>query len=310
MGGASAGSGQDRTPGPSRKWFDAGIVLRIYNHIDQKHTLQMAAALAYYFALSLFPALILLSAVVSYLPLHDLFGQTISGLARVLPATSMHLVRNILSDVITPRRATFLSLGFIGTIWTISSGFAATIEALNMAYGIIDSRSFWRIRVLAIEMAASVGALLTIALSVLTLGPRFGEWLASKIYLSWMFVRLWPYLHWTIAIGFTVLAIEGLYFLGPDIKQRFLDTLPGACLSVGCWIGLSYSLGAYFRHFGSLNKTYGTLGAAIALLIWMYMTGFAILLGAELNAQVAKSRGEDSQKKNGPPTNSNVGIAA
>jgi membrane protein len=79
-----------------------------------------------------------------------------------------------------------------------------------------------------------------------------------------------------------------LYFLAPNVKQRFLATLPGAVLAVGCWIGLSYLLGLYFRQFANFNKTYGTFGAAIALMTWLYWTGFAMLLGAELNAEIAK----------------------
>jgi len=99
---------------------------------------------------------------------------------------------------------------------------------------------------------------------------------------------LWPYFHWSLAIGFTILAVEVLYFLAPNVKQRLRATLPGAILAVGCWIALSYLRGIYFRHFAYFNKTYGTLGAAIALMTWLYWTGFAMLVGAELNCELAK----------------------
>src|SRR5207302_8405233 len=111
---------------------------------------------------------------------------------------------------------------------------------------------------------------------------------AGRVHLSGLFVALWPFIHWTIAIGFTILAVESLYFLAPNVKQRLRATLPGAVVSVGCWITLSYLLGLYFRHFGNFNKTYGTLGAAIALMTWLYWTGFALLVGAELNCELAK----------------------
>jgi membrane protein len=124
-------------------------------------------------------------------------------------------------------------------------------------------------------------------------------------------VLLWPYIHWTIAIAFTVLAVEALYFLAPNVKQRFLATLPGAVLAVGCWLGLSYLLGMYFRHFAHFNKTYGTLGAAIALMTWLYWTGFAMLLGAELNAELAKISKEGKiQEKREPPSITRIGIVA
>ena len=155
------------------------------------------------------------------------------------------------------------------------------------------------------------GAFSLVALSVMIVGPRFGEWLAGRVHLSNLFILLWPYIHWTIAVGFGILAVEALYFLAPNVKQRFLATLPGAVLAVGCWIGLSYLLGIYFRHFANFNKTYGTLGAAIALMVWLYWTGFAMLVGAELNAELAKiSRHGRVQEKHEPPAITRIGLAA
>jgi membrane protein len=274
-----------------------------YRDLDRNHTLQMAAALAYYFVLSLFPALIFLSAVVAYLPVPDLFEQALALMARFLPADAMGLVRRVVADVISPNRGTFLSLGILGTLWTASGGFAAMIEALNIAYEVRDDRPFWKTRPLAVALAFLTGALLLIALSVMVVGPRSGEWLAREVHLSGLFVLLWPYLHWTIAIGFTILAVEALYFLAPNVKQRFRATLPGAAIAVACWIGLSYLLGLYFRHFGNFNKTYGTLGAAIALMIWLYWTSFAVLVGAELNKELAKisEKGKLPEKHEPPP---------
>ena len=286
--------------------------LRIaYCKLDRNHTLQMAAALAYYFVLSLFPALIFLSAVVAYLPVPDLFNQALALMARFLPADAMGLVRRVVADVISPNRGTFLSLGILGTLWSASGGFAAMIEALNVAYEVKDDRPFWKTRPLAIGLAFLTGVLLLIALSVMVVGPRFGEWLAGKVHLSGFFVLLWPYLHWTIAIGFTILAVEALYFLAPNVKQRFRATLPGAVVAVGSWIGLSYLLGLYFRHFSSFNKTYGTLGAAIALMIWLYWTSFAVLVGAELNDELAKiSESGKLPEKHEPPSITTIDLAA
>src|SRR5215469_3869051 len=212
---------------------------RTYRDVLRNHTLQMAAALSYYFVLSLFPALIFLSAVVAFLPVPDLFNQTLGMMSRFLPPDSMGLVRRVLSDVITPNRGTFLSVGILGTLWAASGGFSAAIEALNIAYEVQDDRPFWKTRPLAVGLALVTGALMLTALSVMIVGPRFGEWLASRVHLTYLFVLLWPYIHWSIATAFTILAVEALYFLAPNVKQRFLATLPGAILAVGCWIALS-----------------------------------------------------------------------
>lgn len=286
-------------------------LVRTYSDMLRNHTLQMAAALSYYFVLSLFPALIFLSAVVAYLPVPDLFNQALALMSRFLPADSMGLVRRVLADVITPNRGTFLSFGILGALWAASGGFAAAIEALDLAYEVEDERPFWKTRPLAIGLAFLTGALLLIALSVMVVGPRFGEWLAARVHLSDLFVFLWPYIHWTVAVGFTVLAVEALYFLAPNVKQRFGATLPGAALAVGSWIGLSYLLGIYFRHFANFNKTYGTLGAAIALMMWLYWTGFAMLVGAELNSELAKMSNEGKlEEKHEPHDITKIDLAA
>ena len=271
----------------------------------------MAAALSYYFVLSLFPALIFLSAVVAYLPVPDLFGQALGLMARFIPPDSMGLIRRILADVVTPNRGAFLSFGIVGTLWAASGGFSAAIEALNVAYDVQDDRPFWKTRPLAVGLALAIGGLLLLTLAVMIVGPRFGEWLASRVHLSNVFVFLWPFIHWSIAIAFTILAVEALYYLAPNVKQRFLATLPGAMLAVGCWIALSYLLGFYFRHFANFNKTYGTLGAGIALMVWLYWTGFAILVGAELNSELAKSSsGGKIAEKHEPPPITKIDFAA
>jgi membrane protein len=303
----------------NEKWHPKSVTLvkirdalaRTYEDVDRNHTLQMAAALSYYFVLSVFPALILLSAVVAYLPVPDLFDQALNLIARFLPPDSMGLIRKVLSDVITPNKGTFLSFGILGTLWAASGGFAAAIEALNIAYDVKDDRPFWKTRPLAVALAFMTGILVLIALLVMIVGPEFGGWLAGQVHLTKVFVLLWPYIHWSIAIGFTVLAVEALYFMAPNVQQRFLPTLPGAILAVGSWIALSYLLGLYFRHFANFNKTYGTLGAAVALMVWLYWTAFAMLVGAELNAELAKeSSGGRIESKHEPPAITQIDLAA
>ena len=264
------------------------VLLQTCRDVVRNHTLHMAAALSYYFALSLFPALILLSAILAYLPVPNLFEHALCFMARLLPADSMGLIGRVLGDVVTPNREFVLSFGLLGTLWATSRGFAAAIEALSMAYDVRDDRPFWETSALAVGLAFTTGSLIVVALLVMVVGPHFGDWLAGMVNLSGVFVPLWPYARWTVAVGFVVMAIEILYFFAPNVRQQFRDTLPGAVFAMVCWIVLSCLLEEYFRHFPSFNKTYGTLGAAIALMVWLYWTGFAILLGAELNAELAK----------------------
>jgi membrane protein len=276
-------------------------LLQTYNNVVRNHILFMAAALSYYFVLSLFPTLILLSAIVAYFPISNLFNQAYPFMSRLLPSDSMGLIARVLADVLTSNRRAFLSLGILGTLWTSSSAFAATIEALNLAYNARDERPFWKTRLLAVGLAFTTGFSMVVAHSMMIVGPRFGEWIARRVDVSELFIILWHYLCLTIATSFVVLAIEILYYFAPSVSLRFRDILPGAVVAVVCWIGLSSLLGEYFRHFARFNKTYGTLGAAIALMVWLYWTGFAILMGACLNAELAKLARTTSRQEDDKP---------
>jgi len=265
---------------------------RTYQSIQRKHTTQLAAGLSYYFVMSLFPLLIVFAASVAYLPVPNLFDQALSLAGRFVPPDSMGLVQAVLRQVITPHRGKFLSFGILGTIWAASGGFSSMMEALNVVYDVPEKRPFWKTRPLAIGLTFLIGFLMVIALAIMLVGPNFGAWLAAKVGMSSVFGMLWPYIRWAIELAFPILAVECIYFLAPNVKQRFKDTLPGAAIAVGCWILLSWALGIYFQHFASLNKTYGTLAAAIALMVWLYWTAFAILLGGEINSDLLQQRGE------------------
>src|SRR6478672_261618 len=121
-------------------------LLQAYSDVDRNHTLQMAAALSYYFVMSLFPLLILLSATLAYLSMPDLFQQAVSLMSRFMPPESVSIILAVLSDTVTPNRGALLSFGIIGTLWTASGGVAAAIEALNIAYDVPETRPFWKTR--------------------------------------------------------------------------------------------------------------------------------------------------------------------
>jgi membrane protein len=269
-----------------------GIFRGALADVEQNHTMAFAAGLSYYFVLSLFPALIALSSVVGYLPVPDLFNQTLALMARFVPADSMGVVRQIVHDVINPHRGALLSFGLIGSLWTASSGFAGMIEALNVAYNVPETRPYWKTRGLALGLTFLIGGLLLVALGMMLVGPRFGEWLAGVLHLSFLWGRVWPLLRWTVSGAFIVIAVETLYFLAPNVKQRFFHTLAGAVFAVAGWLALSYALGIYFQRFANFNRTYGALGGAIALMTWLYWSSFVILLGAEINGEVLQRSGD------------------
>lgn len=277
------------------------VILGTVNDIADNHILSFAAALSYYFVLAFFPALIALAAIVAYLPIPDLFNTIVGTMARIAPPETMGLIRRIASDVISPSRGAFLSFGLLGALWTCSSGFAEIIEALNVAYDVPETRPIWKTRLLAFELLFVIGTLVTLAFAFMILGPRFGEFLARHLGLSWAFAMMWPALRYVLAVSFDIVAVVQLYLWAPNLKQRFTSCLPGAVVAVVGWILLSDALSLYFRTFAHLNRTYGALGGGVALLTWLYWSGFLLLLGAEVNSKIIQQRGDGTLVLKQPP---------
>jgi len=273
-------------------WLAYGrrVIRLTYAGVRSKHTSQLAAGLSYYFILSLFPLLIAFAAGLALVPLPHLFDQILTLMGRFIPSDSMGLVRGVLRDVISPHGGSILSVGIVLTIWAASGGVAALVEAVNVAYTLPDARSFVRKRLLAIGLMFAVGALAVVALALMVVGPGFGRWVAEKAGLGAVFVALWPYRRWRLSIACAVRSIELIYMWAPSVRRPFRTTLPGAVIALITWLLLSSGLGLYLRNFGKLNKTYGTLAAAVALMLWLYWTAFAILVGAQFNAETMKAQ--------------------
>jgi membrane protein len=261
-------------------------VRRVFNDVLKDQTFQAAAALSYYSILSMFPALILLSAVMAYVPLPNFFADALAAMGRVVPRTTMPVVYSVLIGVLGANLRAWLSFGTIGTLWLVSSAFAEMIDALDAAHDVTEHRPFWKSRLLALGLSILTGLLLMCAIATMVIGLKAGDWLAGKVFLSGLFALLWPLLHWTLGIGFALVGVQLIYFLAPNVKQRFMATLPGAVVSVVCWMGLSYLLGIYFRYFESYNRIYGTLGGLLALMTWLYWAYFIFLAGGKLNAEL------------------------
>jgi membrane protein len=265
-------------------------LMTIYNDVFDEHLFVFAAGLSYYFVLSLFPLLVTIASLLVDVPIPHLFEGLLSLMARLVPGDGMSLVRSIVSDVLSHKHPHFLTLGLIFTIWTASSGFAAIIDGLDVVYRVRETRPVWKTRPIALGLTLLAGSLILMAVGLTVEGTTLGIWLAGRFDFNPAIVAVWHYLRWGIATLFAMLAVELLYHFGPDVKQRFRDSLTGAAVAVMSWIGLSYLLGSYFQHFGNLDETYGPLGAAIGLYVWFYLSGFVILVGGEINFLLGELR--------------------
>lgn len=271
------------------------VIVAVYDEVQRTRVFNVAAGLSYYFLLSLFPLLILLATLLGYLPIPNLFNGILEFAARFVPRDAMGLVQKILQSILTPSRGGLLSFGIIGTLWTASSGFSAMIDALDIAYDARTSRAMVKQRLLAVGLMFITGGLMVLAMVFTLMGNRAGHFFAKILHLSYAFELSWPFLRWGIIGACIVLSLELLYFYGPNVKQRFKHSVPGALVATVLWILISAAVNVYVSHFANYNKTYGAIGAVIALMFWLYVSSIAILIGAELNSELLKVEGKKLQ---------------
>lgn len=273
----------------------------IWNELFRTRAFVVAAALSFYFLLSLVPLIIVFSSLLGYLPLPNVFGKLLDLMATFVPPDAMALVQKIVTSVLTPHRGGLLSFGVLGYLWSSSGGFSAMIEALNIANDVEISRSWWRDRMQALLLTFTTGGLLLLSLLLIAVGPSFGHMMTLVFPVPPSFGKLWRTFHFLITFITFLLAILLLYLLGPNKKMKFVKELPGAVLAVVGWFAGSFGFSFYLRHVSNYNATYGSLGAVIVLLLWFYIVSIAILTGAEVNAELAKRIARGRLRPHGDP---------
>ncbi len=267
-----------------------GLAVIVYNELWRTRAFTIAAALAFYFLMSMVPLLIVFSSLLQFLPIPNVFQQLLDLMAELVPADSMSLVERIVADILTPNRGKLLSFGIVGYLWSASGGFSALIESLDIAYDVPVSRVWWRDRLRALLLTFTSGGLVSLSILLLIAGPHFGHFLTQMFPIPTAFEYLWPVLQVALTIATFVASLEFVYYLGPNCRHSFSSTLPGAVIAIGVWFVGSAALSYYLGHFSNYNTTYGSMGAVIGLMLWFYLTGLAILTGAELNAELTKQK--------------------
>ncbi len=256
----------------------------IYLGFERKHLALVAAGLAYYFLMALFPALMLLTAVVAYLPLQNGAEGASSFMAHIIPQQNIVLIEQTLATI-SPHRTGLLSVGVIATLWLTSKAVKGVIAGLDIVYEVNTPRSLWINRILAFGLTVGVGVLLLLAVVLTLAGPILETILSAVVPLQSLWIKAWPYIQWLLAGAFIFAAIELLYILAPNVPFARRVTIPGALVAAVGWLALSKGLGIYFHHFGELklSAVYGILATPIALAIWLHWSSMVILIGAEIN---------------------------
>lgn len=264
------------------------LAVVVYKEMDRTRAFTVAAALAFYFLLSLVPLMILIFSLLKFLPISNLFQALLNMMADIVPSYALGFVEQVMIEILSPGRTKLLSFGILGYLWAASGGFTALIESLDIAYDVAGSRPWWRERIQALLLTVTSGGLASISLLAYIVGPDFGRFLREFLPLPPGIAHLWPVLRLVITFVAFVAALEIVYYLGPNAHHSFVSTLPGAVLAIAVWFLSSAGLSFYLSHLSNYSATYGSMGALIGLMLWFYLTALAILLGAELNAEKAK----------------------
>ena len=262
----------------------------VFNEVMRTRVLTIGAAVAFFLLLSLVPLLMTASALLSALPIPDLFQQLLDMMAMLVPPEAMSFVKTLLESIRTAHPTGILSFGVLSYIWAAAGSFSALIEALNIAYdvGVNQARSWWRDKLQALLLTFLCGGLGVVSLLLIIAGPHFMHFLSYFLPVPALFAIIWPPLRILMLFMLFVTNIMLLYYLGPNKKLTFRSALPGAAVAVAFWIVGSLGLGFYIGHFSNYNATYGSLGAIIILMLWLYLISVSILVGAELNAELWK----------------------
>ena len=173
-----------------------------------------------------------------------------------------------------------------GALWSSSAALVSIVGALNRAYDITEGRPWWHVRLVAIGLTLGAALFILSALSLVLAGPALARHLGDTTGLGEPFKWAWLILQWPLAFALVSTAIGLVYYFGPDADQDWVWVSPGAIVATGLWLVASFSLKLYIANFTDYNAAYGAVGGVIVLLLWFYLTGIAIVVGAELNSEI------------------------
>ncbi len=293
----------------STLWTRAGLTwrefgMRLWRQIWEDDVLGRCAELGYFFLFSVFPLLLCLTTLLGYLAgaSAQLRWNLFWYIARLSPSQEVTaLLADTLNEITVARSGLKLYASLAAAIWVASNGMIAVGRTLNAAYGFRETRRVWIRRPLAMVLTVVFAALVAGALVLIFYGGVIADALAARLVFGPFLLLLWQVLRWPLVIVFLVLSFDIIYNFAPNLRgsmDRYWWT-PGAVTGVVLFLGASFALRSYLSYFHRLTTAYGSLGAVILLLLWFYLIGFAILMGGEVNSEIAREL--DARTEAGKP---------
>lgn len=261
------------------------LIKRTARDTSADNCLGLAAQLSYYFLLALVPAILCLVALASFFPFY-LLQDIVAPMAAVAPADVVAILRDQLQSVSNGQDSGIFTVGMLMAVWSSSAAIVGIIDALNRAYDIEEGRPWWKVRLTAILLTLGVAAFVVVAFGLVLVGPTLADRVAVQLGLGGAFAFAWKILQWPVVFALIVVVVGTIYYFGPDAEQDWEWITPGAVLGTILWLVASLGFKLYVTNFTNYSESYGSLGGVIVLMLWFYISSLAVLVGAELNAEI------------------------
>lgn len=263
--------------------FIKQFFLNLKQEIDDDNIFNGAAALGFYLTLAIFPAIILLMTIIPYLPIEHVDQAIMDLLGQALPVEAYDIVAQVVSEVTSERRGGLLSFSALATLWATSNGIYAIMRQMNITYGTKETRSFVRARATSLVLSLLFGLLIIGAFTLIVFGGVTEDWIGSRFGFSEVLVMFFAAFRWVVIVLALLLGFAIIYCYAPNVEQKFSFVTPGSVFGVVMLVLASLAFSFYTKNFADYNATYGSIGAMIILMLWLYIAGLVMLLGAEIN---------------------------
>jgi len=273
------------------------FLIRLQREMGYDDAMGMAAQIAFYTMLGLFPFLIFLLSLVSTFPLGDsLRPLMLEALSDQMPKESAEYVAGIVLEQLPQYNQGLLSIGLLASLWGASMAVGALITTINRAYNIRPKRHMATQKVMSIILVLLLSGMWLMSMTIILVGPGITQNIFEFMGIASETNTFWTSMRLPMAFMLNLTALTILYYFAPEARQRVLSIMPGAITATLLWLLASSVFRIFLRNFGTYNKTYGSLAALIILMVWLWISGLVFLLGAEINSLMKRDDEETHER--------------
>ena len=246
----------------------------------------LGAQLAYYMVLSFIPFLMFLMTLVGFSHLNS--DAVLNLLSNVMPTEAFNLIQSTVIEIVDREQTGLLWISIALAIWVSSSGFKAVIKGLNKAYGVKETRSYIRLKLISMIYTILLALIVIATLFLFVFGDVIGDFFMKVLEHPEFIYYIWNILRYVVVILIMILFFMFLYNATPCVRLGWLEVIPGAVITTLGWISISYIFAYYVNNFSNYSRLYGSLGAVFMFMTWMFITSMILILGGEINAVLAE----------------------